>query len=59
MIFGQEVNNTKMNKRGKFQLNLVHVFRENGHNHLHPICIFLEIRDMGLSNFWRGDALEW
>ena len=58
MIFGQEVHTTKMNKCGKFQLNPVHGFWENGHNHLQPICIFLEIRDVGLSNFWREDALE-
>ena len=34
-------------------------FLENGYNYLQPICIFLEIRDVGLSNFWCEDALEW
>ena len=48
-----------MNKRGKFQLNPVHGFQENDHHHLQPICIFLEIRDVGFSNFWCGDELEW
>ena len=48
-----------MNNRAKFQLNPVHDFRENGHHHLHSIHIFPEIRDVGLSNFWRGDELEW
>ena len=47
------------NNRGKFQLNPVHGFRENGHNHLYPIRICLKIRDVGLSKFWCGDALEW
>ena len=48
-----------MNKRGKFQLNPVHSFLEIGHNHLQPIFIFLKIRDVGFSNFWCGDELEW
>ena len=53
------MDNIRMNKRGKFQLNLGHGFWENDHHHLQPIHIFLEIRDVGLSNVLRGDALEW
>ena len=59
MIFGQKVHNTKLNKPGKFYPNTMYNLQENGHNHLQPICIFLEIRDVGLSNVWCGDALEW
>ena len=57
MKFGQRMHNIMKNKRGKFQLNLVHGFEENDHHHLQPIRIFLKIRDVGLSNFWCGDAL--
>ena len=53
------MHNIMKNNRGKFKINTVHGFRENGHNHLQPICIFLEIRDVDLSDFWRGDALGW
>ena len=59
MMFGQEVYNTKMNNIEKFHPNPMYGSLENGHNHLQPICIFLEIRDVGLSNFWCGDALKW
>ena len=59
MKFTQGMHNIMKNNRGKFQLNPVHGFRENDHHHLQPIRIFLEICDMGLSNFWCGDALEW
>ena len=58
MKSGKGMHNIMKNNRGKFQLNSVHDFRENDHHHLHPIHIFIEIRDVGLSNFWRGDALE-
>ena len=58
MKFGQGMHNNMMNNRGKFQLNLVQGSRENDHHHLQLIHIFLEIRDVGLSNFWHGDALE-
>ena len=58
MIFGQEVYNTKMNKLDNFHHNTIYNFWENGHNHLQPICIFLEIRDVALYNFWRGDEME-
>ena len=53
------MNNIRMNKHGKFQLNQVHGFQENDHHHLQPIHIFIEIRYVGLSNFWCGDELEW
>ena len=53
------MNNIRMNKRGKFQLNPVHGFQENDHHPLQPIYIVLEIRDVGFSNFWCGDELEW
>ena len=59
MKFGQGMNNIIKKKHGQFQLNPVHGFWENDHNHIEPICIFLEIRDVGLSKFWHGDALEW
>ena len=58
MMFGQEVYNTKMNKPSKFYPNQMYSFRENGHNHLQSICIFLEICDVGISDFWCGDALD-
>ena len=47
----------KNKKCGKFHLNPMHGFQENDHHHLQPICIFLEIHDVGLSNFWCEDAL--
>ena len=59
MKFVQEMHSNMLNNRGKFQLNQVYVFQENDYHHLQPIRIFLEIRDVGLSNFWHGDALEW
>ena len=59
MKFGKRMKNIMKNNHGNFQLNPVYGFRENDHNHLQPIRIFLEIRDVGLSNFWRGDELEW
>ena len=59
MKFRQGMHNIMKNNHGNFQLNPVHGFWENEHNHLQPIRIFLEIRDVGLSNFWRGDELEW
>ena len=59
MIFGQEENNTKMNKPGKFHPNPMYDFRENDHHNLRIICIFIEICDVGFSDFWCGDALEW
>ena len=59
MKFGGKKHHGKKNKLGKFQLNPVHSFRENDHHHLHPICIFLKIHDVGFYNFWCGDALEW
>ena len=58
MIFGQEVNNTKMNNIVNFHPNPMYVFLENGHNHLQPICIFIKIRDVGMSNFWCEGALD-
>ena len=57
MIFGKEVHNTKMKNIGKFHPNPMYGFQENGHNNLYLICIFLEIRDVGFSNFWCGDTL--
>ena len=59
MKFGQGMHNIVNNKRGKFQLNPMHGVRENDHHHLSPICIFLKIRDVGVSEFWCGDELEW
>ena len=59
MKFLGKKNHGKKNKHGKFQLNPVHGFRENDHHHLQPIHIFLKICDVGLSNFWCGDELEW
>ena len=58
MIFGQEVHNTKMNKIENFNPNPMYIFWENDNNHLQPICIFLEIRDVGFSNFWCVGALD-
>ena len=57
MIFGQEVYNNNMNNLGNFYPNPMYGFLENGHNHIQPICIFLEIRDVGLSNFGFGYTL--
>ena len=57
--FGQEMHNIMNNNLGKFQLNPVHGFQENDHHHLPPIRIFLEIRDVSLSNFWCGYEIEW
>ena len=59
MKFVQGMNNIMNNKLGNFYLNIVHGFRENDHHHLQPICIVLKIRDVGFSNFWCGDELEW
>ena len=58
MIFEQEVHNTKMNKLGNFNPNPMYGFHENDHNHLEPICIFLKIRDVGISDFWCVGALD-
>ena len=57
MKIGGKKHHGKINKRGKFQLNLVHGFLENNHHHLQPIYIFLEIRDVGFSDVWCGDEL--
>ena len=57
MKFGQGMYDSMMNNHGKFQPNPVHIFQENEHHHLQPIRIFLKIRDVGLSNFWWGNAL--
>ena len=59
MKFRQGMHNIMKNNHGNLQLNPVHGFWENEHNNLQQIRIFLEIRDVGLSNFWHGDALEW
>ena len=59
MKFGKGMHKIMKNNHGNFYLNPVHGLRENGLNNLYPICIFIEIHDVGLSNFWRGDALEW
>jgi hypothetical protein len=58
VIFGQKVHNIMMNKPSKFHPNPMHGFRENGHHHLQPICLFLKICDVGISDFWCGEALE-
>ena len=59
MKFLHEMNNIMKNNHAKFQLIPVHNCRENDLHHLQPIHIFLKIRDVGLSNVWHGDALEW
>ena len=57
MKFGHGMHNIMKNIRDKFHLNLVHVFQENDHHHLQLVRIFLEIRDVSLSNFWRRDEI--
>ena len=59
MKFGGKKHHGKKNNLGKFQPNPMHGFQETSRHHLHPINIFLEIRDVGFSNFWCGDELEW
>ena len=36
----------------------MHIFLENGHHHIQPFLLFLKIRDVGISDFWYGEALE-
>ena len=57
MIFGKKVNNTKMNKCGKFQLNPAHGFRENDHHHLQPFCLYIDIRASDEFELWGAEAL--
>ena len=59
MKFWRKKHYTKKNNSGKFHPNPMHGFQETSHHHLQPICIFLEIHDVGFSNFWCGDELEW
>jgi hypothetical protein len=56
VIFGLEVHDVMIKKPSKFQPNIVHDFRENQDSHLQPFFIFLEIRDVGMADFWRVKA---
>jgi len=47
-----------MNKPNKFHPNPIHGFQENDHHHLQPICLFIEIHDVGIFDFWCGEVLE-
>ena len=57
-MFGQEVHNTNMNKPENFHANPMYGFWENDHNNLQLIYIFLEIHDVGFSDFWCVGALD-
>ena len=56
--FGEKNHYGKRNILTNFQKNILHGFWENSLHHLQPICIFIEIRDVGISDFWCGYALD-
>ena len=57
--FREQKHHGKRNILTNIQEKFLRGFRENGHNHLQPICIFLKIRNVGFSNFWCEYVLEW
>ena len=45
------------NNFGKFRPNPMHGFRENGHHHQQPFCLYLEIHGIDEFDLWGAEEL--
>ena len=58
LIFGEKKHCAMGNILTNLQEKMLNGFLKNDLNHLQPICIFLKICDVGISDFGCGYALD-